>query len=74
MWFDKVLGCGIGWISRPLLSIFENCFLKKEVTILFTWKIDGIQGIWLLSRKDLSTDQYVLGLVDGSIIFFDNRE
>ena len=86
MIFDKDLSV-LGWrkegISVPL-SMIEHCLGKKElnnsafslkfVTNLFSWKIGGIQGIFLLLRKDFSTDHYVLGLVDGSIKFFDKRE
>ena len=66
------------------LSTIEHCLAKKEwnnlvfslkfVANLFSWKIGGIQGIFLLLWKDFSTDQYVLGLVDGSINFMDKRE
>ena len=33
-----------------------------------------MQGIFLLLWKDVSTDQYVSGLVDGSINFMDKQE
>ena len=33
-----------------------------------------MQGIFLLLWKDFSTDQYALGIVDGSINFLDKRE
>ena len=52
----------------------NSAFSLKLVTNLFSWKIGGIQGIFLLLWKDFSTDQYVLGLVDGSINFLDKRE
>ena len=70
--FDKdlsVLGCRKEEISLPL-SMIERCLAKKElnnlgfslkfVTNLFSWKIDGIQGIFsLLWKGFFSTDQYV---------------
>ena len=84
--FDKdlsVLGCRKEGISLPL-SMIEHCLAKKElnssafslkfVTKLFSRRIGGIQGIFLLLWKDFSTDQYVLGLVDGSVGFSDKRE
>ena len=86
MIFDKdlsVLGCRKEGISLPLPMI-EHCLAKKElnnlafslklVANLFSSKIGGIQGIFLLLWKDFSTDQYLLGLVDGYINFLDKRE
>ena len=84
--FDKelsVLGCSKEGISLAL-SIIEHCLAKKEfsnsafylkfVTNLFSWKIGGIQDIFLLLWKDFNTDHYILGLVNGSINFMDKQE
>ena len=78
-----VLGSNREGISVPLSTI-EHCFAKKElnnsafslksVTSLFSLKISGIQGIFLLPWKDFRIDYYVLGLVDGSINFFGKRQ
>ena len=72
------------YIISLSLSMIEHCLAKKElnnsafslkfVTNLSLWKTGGIQGIFLLLWKDFSTDQYVLGLVDGFINFMDKQE
>ena len=65
-----------------LLSMTEHCLAKKELNnsafslkfvtnLLKNW---CNTGYFLLLRKDFSTDQYVLGLVDASINFMDKLE
>ena len=82
--FDKdlsVLGCRKREFHYRylLLSLAKKelnnlAFSLKFVTNLLSLKIGGIQGIFLLLWEDFSTDQYVLGLADGSINFMDKRE
>ena len=47
---------------------FEIC--NKSIFMKNWWNI----GYFLFLWKDFSTDQYVLGLVDGFINFLDKRE
>ena len=49
-------------------SFFEIC--DKSIFVKKWWNT----GYFLLLWKDFSTDQYVLGLVDGSINFMDKQE
>ena len=60
------------WSAKKELS--NSAFSLKFATNLFSRKVGGIRGIFLLLWKDFSTDQYVLGLVDGSINFLDKQE
>ena len=81
MVFDKnllVFGCRKEGISLPL-SIIEHCLAKTVLNnSAFCHKSIFVKNRWntryfLLLWKDFSADQYVLGLVDGSINFFDKR-
>ena len=86
MIFDKdlsVLGCRKDGISLPL-SIIEHCLAKKElnnsafslklIINLFSQKNWWNTGYFIFLWKEFSTDQYVLGLVDGSTEFSINEK
>ena len=59
-------------LSKKRVKQFDVFFEIYNKSI--SWKVGGIQGIFLLLWKDFSTGQYVLGLVDGSINFLDKQE
>ena len=59
---------GVHCLEKWELKI--SAFCLKSVIYLLSWRIDGITGIILLFKNVFSMDQYVLGLVLGSNIFF----
>ena len=63
-------------LKRILLSkkINNSALHLNSVTKLFSWESGRIHGIFYSFYKDLGFAQYVLGLVEGSIIVFDTRQ
>ena len=55
-------------------AVNSSAFSLKLVVNLFSLKIVRTYGTFLLFWIDLNTDQYPLGLVDGSNNFFDKRK
>ena len=52
------------------LERWESALYLKSVINLLSWKIGGINGIFLLLKNVFNMDQYVLGLVLRSSNFF----
>ena len=52
------------WLAKKELK--SSAFYLKSVMNMFSWKIGGMQGTFLLVKRLLKIDQYVFELVLGS--------